>query len=388
MTRRERILGVCVGGAIGGLALAWVVQTSVIDKFNAVQEELNHELNREDKLEAELDGLWRIEADWQEKYTQRTLSADPREAGRLFKRDIMQLLDMHGLLNDADTKATKINPIKFKVNRDNDFFEVSLTFTATGTMNEVVGFLRDFYRRDYIARLDKVRLTADQSVINNVNLERRRSSKSRRGRSGKSSRGSGKGLGPDGPLLSINVTASTLVLPQLEGLEHPVMEEIMPLERGRQLENDLAAYNEIFENSLFEPYQPKPVVAKKDPGPKDTRKPVVKKDPDPPPAPPSPRRVGADQQFVVGTTVLNGERIAYVIDERENEPPKKYFLDEPMDDGTLLLIHPRGLVVRVKENGREKDYFYRLGDNFADRAELNEGDHPEICQALEEEFLS
>jgi hypothetical protein len=94
-------------------------------------------------------------------------------------------------------------------------------------------------------------------------------------------------------------------------------------------------------------------------------------------------REGADQKFVRVTTCLDGEPACYVYDElHKDQPPLKFCLDEDIDDGRLLLILPRGLVVRV---GQE-DYFYPLGKSFEDREKLDPDEHPEAWEALHREL--
>lgn len=377
MTQRERVLAICVGGTLGGLALVWVVRAAVVQPLRSVTNSIKVERGRQLKLEKRLRDLRHVEKDWQD-WTARTLSDDRKLAQRRFREDMHKLLERHGFAN------TKVGSGAF-VTRKNGSVEVPLSINATGTLRQVVGFMCDFYRRDYLARLEKVTLTAEQSVISSVNPSGRRSGPSGPRDQGGSSRlrRSAREIGPDGPELKVVISARTLVLPELDKIEHPVTEEIVEMPQGR-LRHELVAYNQILDDNLFKPYKPTPVVQRTlpttqevDPGPV----PVVARDP----------REGADQQFLVATVSLNGQMEAYVLDKRHGgEATTKYHLDETLDDGKLVLIHRRGLVVGVEENGRTKNYFYPLRypepASFADREELTWESHPEVWGALQREF--
>jgi hypothetical protein len=379
MTRREKVLAMCVGGALGGLALYGLVNWMVVRPFKAAHKEIDDERKRQQRLTLALKQLDHVEKDWQE-LTKRTFSVDAKEAERGFREDMHQLLERHGL---RDPKVSPGSPIKYK----DGSVGVPLTINATGTLNKIVGFLCDFYRREYLARLDKVRITADQSVVSNVNTTRGRAAGVRQGRAtgGPPGRTSNE-LGPDGPELKVNISAVTLVLPPVDKIPHLVMPEIVELENGRNL-RPLSEYSYIYDKNLFLPYQEKPKVVV-DATPVAT-KPVDPGPPPPPPPPPPPVRPGADQLFVRGLMKLNGEETVYVYDERKKaEPPTLYKVDQPIDDGTLIEILPEGLVVRVeKPGGGHTDYFYPLGKSFKDRQEVNPDDHPFINAVLKRDAL-
>lgn len=368
MTRREKVLAICVGGALGGLALAMIVRWTVVEPYKAIQKQITDEQKRQKDLRAELRNLQPVDAKWEE-LTSRTFSADPQEAQRRFREDMHMLLERHGL------KSAKVSPGAFVRYKD-ESTGVPLTISASGSLKAIVGFLCDFYRRDYLARLDKVRISAEQAVIADVNSTRGRGGGARPGRGGAARREAA--TGPDGPELKLNVSAVALVLPQLPMMGHPVLpDEIPERERGR-LAEDLPAYKTIFERSLFVPYTPR-VAA---PPPAETTKPAHVAEVPPPPEPPKPDPDA--QKYVCGTTRLNGELIAYVLDEaRRDQRPSEYRLDQPIHDGTLLLVVPEGIVVRA--NG--KDYFYPLGKKFAEREVLDADAHPEVWEAFQRAFL-
>jgi hypothetical protein len=389
MTRREKVLGFGVAGTLGGLALVMLVRWFVLEPFTTVRKDITDEAQRARRLHASLEQLDRVEDKWYG-LTKRTFSEDPKEAQQRFREDLQQLLvERHGM-----TQA-KISPGTFVRYKDGST-GVPLTINATGTLNQIVGFLCDFYRRDYLARLDKVRIQADMNVISNANtLPRERptapkSSRSKNPPAPATAGGPGTNFGPDGPELKLNISAVTLVLPRMKDMEHPVTDAALPeLEHGRLL-RELPDYNLVFTINPFMPYRKEEKIVVTPPPETAPAPPSHVEAPLPPPPPPlAPTRVGADQQIVVCTTALNGQPLTYVLDKSNTDTPvKKYFLDDVIDDGTLLLILPRGLVVAARQpDGREHNFFYPLGRTFSDREEVNPDSHPEVVAALEEAFV-
>lgn len=372
MTRREKVLALCVGGALGGLALVTLVRWAVLTPFQNVRSQIADEHRRSRNLQTALRQADSVEAQWRE-LTARTLGVDARDAQRRFQEDMQQLLERHGL-RDAKVAPGAITPYK------NGSRGIPFTISASGTLKEVVGFLCDFYCRDYLARLDKVRITADQAVISEVNTTRiRPGATARPGRTPPPTSRREPTYGPDGPVLKVSVSAITLVLPELRDLEHAAADKVVELDGGR-LQRERAAYTAIFDRNLFMPHRETPRVASVPDQPTKPAPDTEQQPPPPPPPPPPPD--GRDQIFVKATASLEGEPVAYVYDEQQrDQPPTKYFLDGPFDEGTLILIHPRGLVVRVGT----KDYFYPLGKSFVDREALSPIDHPEVWEALRQE---
>ncbi len=380
MTRREKVLGLCVGGAVAVTALVYLVRWTVLEPFEAVKSGIRLEQQRTQILTVQLKTLQDAEQRWQA-LTRRTFASasEPQVAQRRFREDLHRLVERHGL---RDPKISAGSFVRYK----DQSIGVPMTITATGTLNEVVGFLRDFYRREYLARIDKVRIAAEQNIIADLNNPRREG-----GGTGRGGRGGGAGaagreptLGPNGPELRLSVSAITLVLPRLAGLEHPVIEGAPEeSERGRLAETDLAAYNVLFEKNLFLPYREKPAAAA--PTPAEPR-PVAAAPAAPPPRDP---REGTEHVFLRATVALEGEPIAYVTDDRQRtQKPTEYRLDQTVDDGKLMFIHPEGMVVRVQEADGAKDYFYRLGSSFRERQLLNPDEHPEVWDAYRQQPLS
>lgn len=390
MTRREKVLAICVGGTLGGLALAWIVKAAAVDPFVTVHDRISKEQARQRRFRKNLDELAQVEKQWRE-LSERTLSFDKKNAQQNFREDMHKLLEQHNLRNP------KVGTGVFVTRKDGSV-EVPLTINATATLKDVVGFLCDFYRRPYLKRVDKVSLTAEMSVISSGETPRRKINKV--GVRGAASPAKGAGappaappaaesaasgltpaLGPDGPELRITITAVTLVVPENREIKGETCTEIKPLDQG-DVRYERPVYDEIADKNLFRPYQPTQAVVQ---APPLESQPVEQK----PPVEPKNPREGADRQFVVCTTVVDWQPLVYVQDERQpDQPADKYRPDQKIDDGTLLLIHPKGLVVRVKEGGKDKDYFYPLGESFLARTELRPEEQPEVYDALQWEFPS
>lgn len=375
MTRREKVLGLCVGGAVAVTALVTLVRWTVLEPFETVQKNIRTEQQRTQVLTMQLRHMQDAERRW-EALTRRTFApaSEPQVAQRRFREDLHRLVERHGL------RDPKLSPGSFLRYRDQSI-GVPLTITATGTLNEVVGFLRDFYRRDYLARADKVRIAAEQNIIAEINNPRRDS-----GGSGRGGRGGAAGrdgaIGPNGPELRVTISAITLVLPTPPGLPHPVIEGLPEeSERGRLAEADLTAYNVLFEKNPFLPYQEKPAprpVVEAQPKPTEPG-PVVTK-------PPVDPRAGVENLYLRATISLDGEPAAFVTDgRRPMDKPQQYHLDQPVDDGTVALIHPTGMVVRVVKEEGVRDYFYALGASFRERTELNPDEHPDVWDAFQQQ---
>lgn len=389
MTQRERILAWCVGGTLIGLGAVWGVNKVLVNPIRTVREQITTERQRGNDLRKERKALAKADDQWQE-LAARTFAADPQQAQLRFMQRLHGLLELHDLIGDASTKDSKMSPGAITVD-SNGFAKVPVTINTTGNFKQVVGFLCDFYREPYIARLDSVKLSADRTVLADAaEGESGNTRAATSGRGGRRTSGARRGrevLGPDGPELRVIITATTLVLPRLKGLDvQHLPDQWEPLETG-QLRFDRVAYNDVFEKSLFKPYQPprpkpEPVVVEQKPQPV-----VVEPKPDPV-IPPPPVRPNAHNMFVRFTATLNGAPLTYVYDEsNRGAPPEVLFHDDPIDDGTLLLINSRGLVVRVSDaGGTHADYFYPLGKSFADREPLSPEAHPKVWQAFLEEF--
>jgi hypothetical protein len=382
MTRRERIMSLAMGAVVATFGLYVIVKWVVLTPFTNVDKQIESEMVRGENLAAQLHKLSDAPQEWSA-IVGRTFSDDPQEAQRRFREDMHQLAST--LLHNA-----KVSPgtlIKYKDGSTG----APVTISAEGTLNEVVSFLRAFYQREYLARLDKVQISAEQTVINDVNSASRQGRTTptpRRGRGGgptvTPAAGAPGGAGPNGPQLKVVVNAVTLVLAPAPGVpvkfipDGPVEEH----PKGRNLQ-ELDEYNAIFAHNLFTPFQPKPVAATQSTVEVATTQKIEPHIEAPPPPP------VVYTSVVRAMTALHGELIALVYDDaKPTEEPRQVRLDEAFDDGKLVLIHPEGVVVRVEKDGQRTDCFYPFGESAKSRVKLTREAQPEVFEALEREFVS
>jgi len=262
--------------------------------------------------------------------------------------EVATLLKRHELTEGH--RITQGTPRKLK----SGLVEVSSRVHAEGSLESVVGFMRDLRQKPYLARLSNVSLRAEEG------------SSTRRTR--------GRGRGSNEPAtLAVSVTVTTLVLPKLKGTKHLAPDPNQPA--PTYLAYGPEVYDEIARVNFFQKYEP----PRRHTGP--TTKPGP--GPGPPPPPPPPPR---PNMKVVGVESLYGDLIASVLDEDHREEPlAEYHLNDDIDDGTLVLVHRKGIVVRVPKRGgadeETEDYFYPVGSSFRDRVRLEEAD-PQIIREL------
>ena len=197
------------------------------------------------------------------------------------------------------------------------------------------------------------------------------------------------------PKLTIVMTLTTLVLPEVKDIGHPTLDlvalndpEAEPLlvSPPRLTQEDLVAYNDIQKVNFFRVYEKPVAVVRRTQEPDQPEK--GPDEPPPPPPPPPDRRRNAHKFVVSGMGWLDDGPIAYVINiDETTDPPNAYRLNDDVDDGKLVLIDPRGIVVRVPPSGRgssgpQKNYFYALGGTFKEREEISPDKHPEISRLL------
>lgn len=368
MSQRERLLGIVAGAAVVLLIGTQLVDWTIISPLQELHRDLRNADVRRAQLQSELEIKANARKEWAE-LTSQTLHQDPDKAQIRFVDDLRTLLEQHGLTEDLSIKPLKAIP-----DRKTDMTQVRVSIYTKGTLESLMAFMTDFYRRNYLARLDSISLTKDTSG-------RRGGSSSGRG----SRRASRRSSDESEPLLKLSMTATTLVLPPLKGIPHRRMAEIEVLDRGR-LPQPPETYDVVVDANIFEEYVPPP------PKPVTPTKPVkeppkvAERDPEPvtPRPAPKPRE---ESRVVVGTTSKFGTRIAYVMDDDDRMiPPEEVFVNDEIDDGQVVLIHRKGIVVRVVDergSGEPEYYFYPLGDRFEYRVEFDPRAYPEVARELE-----
>jgi hypothetical protein len=286
------------------------------------------------------------------------------------------------------------------------------------TVDELVRFLEELYRRPYPIRVRSLSVTPDESAANPRTASATAASGRSNGSAGSRDRRPGSSAGAAresepaaarvdraprsgssgaDTRVTINLTATTLVVPLFKSYKHDALGDDPSAwpEGPPRLARDHNGYAAMASALQFTKWRPPP--PEPPPTPRETPvaatrpvtepRPIVRVDP----------RKDADKKVVVGVTSLHGQRYAYVRDDTSRAGlTERVGASEPLDDGTLLLVHPRGLVVRVlrdtatphAEDGVEAepsatiDYWYPLGKSFKEREEFRPDSHPEVAAEL------
>jgi hypothetical protein len=354
---------------LGGLWMA--IQWGVIDRWDNLDKEMTAAISRKQELETRLVHAKRAVEDWGA--IQPLAHNEGVGAGR-FREDMSNLLDAHGL-----GESCTIRNLPARTLKSTHFTEVRLSVTTRGTFKQVLGFLCDFYRREYPARLEQINLSA---------VESRRSSRSRGpgARNAPSNRRNEQPVaaGPDGPPLNITLTATALVLPEIKDVEQAAIERPEPVDEAQQgrLPRPSDEYAAVLDKNVFKLWTP----TRTTPTPPDP--PPIAND-GPEPGPVVVREEPPPNKTLIGVTSTDGVLTAYVRDDdRLDLEPERIHINEPVWDGTLVLVYPRGMVEQVPAEERDgsfgyKYYVYDLGATFADRRELDPASEPELQRALE-----
>lgn len=385
MNTREKVLAASVIGILVLGGLYSIVKWGVTSPWNSLNDKVKQAKADESKV---LEQLREAEAAVDQWAAIRPILHNPEGAATRFNNDLSQLLDRCGLAGEG----CAIRPLPAR-KLPNEFTELRLSIQTRGTLKQLLDFMCEFYRRDYLGRLDQISLVAEDQ--------------SRRTRPANTFRTVGRRnpsapapaptptpaapavSGPEGPRLAISMTATALVLPQIKikgkDLKQDAIGDLDPPEGSLgRLPRPRQEYDVVVTDSLFKEWQPQVVNTQ----PPPTSNPVVGPEKTVPPAgPPRARRVLAGVNSMHGK---EGKLEAWVRDEDHLEQPlEKIGLNEPLDDGTLVLVHPRGVVVQVPApagNGLRpgfKYYFYKIGAEFSRREELDAARYPDIQHELE-----
>jgi hypothetical protein len=371
MSEREKRMAILLAAVIG-LALGLrLVQSQIVRPLQDKRRSLADLRARHAKLVGETARRDVVAGAWQER-TGRTLSDSPTQAALLFNRDVAGLLEASGFSN---VRISPHKPNEIRKGFRQGFSEISIGVNAEGTLAQVVQFLRDFYRRPYVSRMRSLVLTASAASA----ASPARSSGRRAGNAA---------AGGEEPRLTVSMTLDSLLLPAAKGVPFGALPPEALSDPGaieqrdpRVLAAELAEYDQIAAVNVFKQYQ--------EPAPPQPP-PVVHADPTPP-APPPPRldpRRDAQHFTLTATSGDSGDLVALVIDDRaRTEPPTEHRLNEVLDGGKLVVIHPEGIVVREPPDegaGQPipRDWFYPLGARFSERVGLSAVEHPEIVAEL------
>jgi len=394
MTTRERMLA---GGVATVLVLAGGVQAvrkSYIEPRRSTVDQIRKQELRSDTLDNILSSAALKHEEWQRK-TQRTLDGDRAAAHARFRTDVHELLKSSGL---ADLNVRQGNPKVVNSGYRRDFVELPLIVHGNGTLEQVVGFLRELYQRPYLVRVTGLKLNVQGGLGGSLTRKKDRD-RDRPGRPvvARKEAGDRREADENGPRLTVSIVVETLVLPQLPDIEYKPIDPatiedphtlaLLDVKPWLRLD-DVMEYDRVASTNFFRIWEPPPPP----PPPEETKVATVETKPPPPPAPPPPDpRKDAKHFHLVGAAVVDDGPIVYVEDDREKtQPPAEHRLNQRVDDGTLVLIDPSGIVVRAVDSrtGAVKNYFYEMGEAFDRRAEVSPQTHPEIYRQLQQILAS
>jgi len=354
MSSREKTLAVIVAVTVVGLLGYQAVSALVIKPRQRLVQHIGPMPAERDKLLARAQARAAAEAQWRN-LTGRTLGASEYEAQLAFREDLMNLLRDAGFENPEVKRPNSQPRLPYK---DAGFTEVALPVQVKGNMGNLAAFLRQFYQRPYFAGFQRVTITEERTG---------------------SATGRGRAAGPPPePTLDINFIATALVLPRVLKIEPTeYVGHDAPPDPPRLARAELAEYDALAGQNMFKVWAPA-VAQPTPPRPRD--------EPPPDPGPPAVVAPPRPDKTLVGVESLGGHYFAHVRDNtRLDLPPEEFTLHAPVDDGTLVLVHPRGIVVRVEQEGGESvDYFYALGSTFQERTPLDPGQHPDVFAALQQ----
>ncbi len=357
MTQRERILAGGIVGVLGVGALLGGVRALFLEPRRAALAQLAAEERRAADLENHLNRELTVQSRWLDR-VRGTLRGEANEAAIAFRDDVSALLNKHGLTADLTT-SPRGQRVEEKAEARRGFTELSLQVSVKGKLEQLVGFLRELYQRPYEKRVARITLGVEGGLAAAVDPKKR-----------------GKNRGE--PRLNITMTLVALHLPRTA---IPAAAGFDPREPGEfeplALPQEPEAYDEIVRINPFKLFEPEPRVAVKPtpesaPASAPTREVAVK-----------PRPKARPDHHLVATVSLNGEPLAYIDESKRTDPPAPRRLNDEVADGKLVLIHPRGVVLRVREGDDVNYYFYGLGASFKDRGEeVGPGVDPDVARQL------
>jgi hypothetical protein len=380
MTQRERTMIGVVGGAAALFGAYRLVVSQVTRPLNDLRQQIDDRALTVAKLESELTAEPIAHAGWQEE-SHRTLGGKPEDALLEFRRDLETLLDRHGLRDNRTTKTRQ--PSAIRKGFRTGFTELTVSISVNGTLEGLVGFLRDLSYRPYLARVARLSIASSESDRAERSTER---STSRRGRS--SGGASTTTASPDqSPRLTIRMTATALLLPQaIKGVANRALtpEELADPAHASRSDDAAERYSPIAKVNIFKKYREPPPVAQAPSEPPKVDTPRNDSGRRPTPRPPE------TSLKLVSTIGYNNEPTAYLRDEhKKHEPLRVVRLNDSIEDGKLVLIHPTGVVIRVPNSGGadgHTDYFLPVGAQFRERTPLDPTAQPEVARELEMAF--
>lgn len=403
MTNREKILAGGMGAVLGLYGGYWGIKSLVYQPYVDKKLAIQAEKDRNALLTTDANRRIALLQNWQLQ-TSRTLAANEEKAIQVFREDVQRLLSAHGLTADENLAVTpRSRPIRSKVLNE-DCTELTLNIEVRGELGQMVDFLRDMYRRPYLLSVDKLTMSPESGGPNpsasaNKPSNRPRSASGSRKPGPSLSAGKPNGapgaasssapaeptalaLSPSpsgGPRMKFSLSISTLVLPENHDAPHNVLSPTdIETKVSDLLSNDLD-YTEIAAVNPFKVWEPEKATPVAE-GPKEATTQTSQPPKPPPPLPKS-------KETLIATLSLDGVPLAYVRNEdRKQEAPRELKLNDELDGGHIVLIHPYGMVVRMKAGSATagKEFFYPLGALLSEKKEVSSVKGDEYPGVLEE----
>lgn len=157
MNPRERQLVMIIGGTIGAVALYQLVDRLTVRPVREAAAKVQDLEGRYVSLQRERAALPELGKRWTQ-FLRRTYSQDERDTQNLLREDLIRLASKHKLRNVVWTPRAVSHIPK------SDIRTLGFLAKAEGNLNDVVAFLRDFYRMPILARIRKMRLAPVHQV--------------------------------------------------------------------------------------------------------------------------------------------------------------------------------------------------------------------------------
>jgi hypothetical protein len=345
LDKRTRILGIGFAVVIGCMAFAKLVYPKWIEPLVHIGEEIAALEERRSDLER-FDETFRGALREYREYAARTGAVKPLDVQNAVKSRLDKLLSDKGLHS-----AVVTSPARPSVDHKTNLASLKFHLEGEGTLQRVIETLREIESLPYVLQV--------------VNPKIARSTGNRREEN------------VDKMLLSTDIVFK--VLPQHIMLDPPLIEtKLAAMTPDIPLRHLRDNYSTIWDRKPFFEWQaPRP--------PPPTQ--VVRDDPppvDPPPVIEDKRWKDArDYQVAVTSVVYNGSRAdqEVLLYNSRRKNTKYVGVGQDFDGGTLIHVHPRGVIV-----GREDGVFaYPIGESLDHPIKLSDaGDHPELQAAFEQ----
>ncbi len=373
MTSREQVLigsAATVAVLFGGYQ---AIRSYIVAPRMQLQQDIRDAQIERESLEERLLPSYSSRQRWQ-RATSTTFSNDIELSTLAFRAEITRLLQANSLKDAATLTPRPVEVINKGPRAGFTTIKLGLKFDAP--LQRVVSLLEDIYAAPYIKRVDQLAIAA---APNDVKPKR--------------------GKPSPNPTLGVTMTVSTLVLPNAPDKKLAATPFDPEWTKDPEWKSRLEPYLDeqtdfarVWQSNMFrltearERPKPPPVKVEKPVDVARNDKPEATEKP--PPRPPVNRRPDADQFTLIGSTAEDGQPTAFVFDVRQAaDPPLEFQLNDEFDDGHLVLIDPRCVVIRANERkpaGGDKFYIYANGRTFEERDKLTEQNYPEIWRLLQE----